>query len=266
MSPSRKEQRHERILASLGANPALRVNQLADELSVSTETIRRDLTELQQVGRISRTYGGAVSASNRFEPVLNERMGLHVAERRAIARHAALLYAREEALILGGGATMLHFARALREVAHRMTVITPSYPVAAELSQNPAIEVMALPGLFEPQEHIVYGPETLRAIARYAVPRAILGASGVNEAGISEALLNAGEIYSAIMQHADHSVILADQSKFDKRALVLLEGWSADMTLISDQPPRGALASSLKSCRTHVVISTPEQAAGPGAG
>lgn len=254
MPPSRKEQRHERILAALDANPTLRVNQLADELAVSTETIRRDLTELQQVGRINRTYGGAVSTTNRFEPVLNERMALHVAERRAIARQAAQLYARDEALMLGGGATMLHFARALRDVAHRMTVITPSYSIAAELSQNSAIEVMMLPGLFEPQEHIVYGRETLRAIARYAVPRAILGASGVSEAGISEALLSAGEIYSAIMQHADHSVILADQSKFDKRALVLLEGWGADMTLITDQMPRGPLEMSLRNSRTQIVV------------
>ena len=86
LTKSRKELRHDRILAAFGANPALRVNRLAEELDVSTETIRRDLAELDRIGRLSRTYGGAVSTGSRFEPALNERLGLHVAERQAIAR------------------------------------------------------------------------------------------------------------------------------------------------------------------------------------
>ena len=87
LSRSRKDIRHERILSALEANPALRVAQLAEDLSVSSETIRRDLAELDQLGRISRTYGGAVRSSH-FEPALNERMTIHVPERRAIAQAA----------------------------------------------------------------------------------------------------------------------------------------------------------------------------------
>ena len=63
---SRKELRHDRILSAFGANPSLRVNRLAEELGVSTETIRRDLAELDRVGRLSRTYGGAVSTGNNY--------------------------------------------------------------------------------------------------------------------------------------------------------------------------------------------------------
>lgn len=253
---SRKEVRQQQILSALEENPSIRVNQLADELTVSTETIRRDLTELQQIGRISRTYGGAVGTSNRFEPVLNERMTLYVAERRAIAREAVASCTQDDALLLGGGATMLHFARALRDVQHRLTVITPAYPIAVELAGNPLIDVMLLPGLLESQEHIVYGPETQRAIERYAVRTAIIGVSGINSEGISEALLGAGEVYSAILRSAEHTVVLVDHSKFGKRALVLLAEWSPRLTVVTDSPPPEPLATVMTRNGTTVLVAS----------
>ena len=129
---SRKEVRQHRILAALEANPALRVTQLADELAVSAETIRRDLDELVQLGQVNRTHGGAVR-NNRSEPALNERLAINVPERRAIARAAAERHAGAGALLLGGGATMTHFARELRltdrEASRRHAAIVDKAPL-----------------------------------------------------------------------------------------------------------------------------------------
>ena len=58
---SKKINRQNRILNQLEVNPRIRVNEMADDLGVSTETVRRDLVELDNAGRIQRTYGGAVS-------------------------------------------------------------------------------------------------------------------------------------------------------------------------------------------------------------
>lgn len=66
------------------------------------------------------------------------------------------------------------------------------------------------------------GSETIRAIERYRVPVAILGASGINPEGVSEAMLGPGDVYSVMLQAAERIFIPADHSKFDKRALVLL--------------------------------------------
>lgn len=160
---SRKSVRQDAILAALERNPALRVFQLAEELGVSTETVRRDLTELESTGRLSRTYGGAVKTTSRFEPALNERLSLKVAERRAIAVEAVSRYVADEALLLGGGATMIQFARALREVPRRITVVTPAYPIAVELAANPMIEIIMLPGRLcrKPHGNIDWGMRAL---------------------------------------------------------------------------------------------------------
>lgn len=251
---SRKELRRESILAALEVDPALRVNELAATMGVSTETIRRDLADLDELGRLSRTYGGAVSAARRFEPALNERMRLNVAERRAIAQLAAGHVAAEETLLLGGGATMLQFARALRRTGRRLTVITASYPVALELSGNPMIEIALLPGTLEAQERMVCGPATIRAVERFHAPVALIGASGLSEDGVSEAMLGVGEVYSAMLRSSGRSLVLADHGKFGKRALVLLTGWSERTTLITDRAPGGALLDAMRAAGAGLLV------------
>ncbi len=151
---------------------------------------------------------------------------------------------------------MIQFARALREVSRRITVVTPAYPIAVELAANPMIEVVMLPGMFEPQEHITVGPDTLRAMDRYKVRTAIIGASGLNAEGVSEALLRVGEVYGAMVQKSEQAVVLADSDKFDKRALVLLTDWNASTTLVTDAAPQGALRTALDRGGTKVIVAS----------
>ena len=61
----RQGPRQQRIIDALTSVPTLRLNELVETLGVSSETIRRDLRELDERGLISRTYGGAVRTSIR---------------------------------------------------------------------------------------------------------------------------------------------------------------------------------------------------------
>lgn len=249
---AKKVTRHERILAALDANPALRVTELAGLLSVSAETVRRDLSELDDAGRINRTYGGAVR-SQVFEPALTERLKLRIEERRLIAATAVTAVQDVESMFIGGGATTLHFARALRSSTRPMTVITSSFSIATELSSNPLIQVMALPGIVEAKEGMVQGPETLAAIRRYRPPLAVIGASGLDDSGVSEALLAAAQVYSEMIANADRALILADSSKYDRRALQGITPWSPRVQLICDIAPTGAMATAIEAAGASVI-------------
>lgn len=242
---SKKTKRHESILTALEENPTMRSAALAEKLGVSQETVRRDLSELEAGGKISRTYGGAVR--NRTpEPGLEERMVEFVAERQGIASLALDMIGDIDNLYIGGGATTLHFARALRATKRRITVITAAFSVASELAANPLIQVMALPGIVEPSEGLVHGPETVAAIANYQTGLAVVGASGVNADGPSDALLHAAEVYAAMIQNADETFVLADHSKFNRRLLRLTSGWSPTTTLVCDRMPDKALATAIR--------------------
>ena len=69
-----KKDRQDRILAELRVSTTIRISDLAQELGVSYETIRRDLEEMGQSGLINRTYGGAVARPFGLEPAWNDRL------------------------------------------------------------------------------------------------------------------------------------------------------------------------------------------------
>ena len=125
-SRPRKSTRQDRITAELRAAPSLRVNELAALLAVSTETVRRDLTEMGEAGLINRTYGGAIRPVA-FEPAVAVREGLMIAERERMAEVAAGLVEPNDILMIGGGATTLHLARRLAVVVDHVTVITHGF-------------------------------------------------------------------------------------------------------------------------------------------
>lgn len=241
----RKSERHERILQLLVTNPTIRATQLASELSVSTETMRRDLSELDDAGRINRTYGGAVR-SLRFEPQLSERLANFVEERQRIAQAALSEIGDLDTILIGGGASAQHFARALTAIKRPLTVITMSHTIAPELAVNSNITVMLLPGMYEPSEGILTGPETTNALQWLQVPLAILGASGIDSDGVSEAMLSAAHVYSAVSQHSNRQLVLADHSKFSRRALSLVARWKPGMRLYTDQTPPASIASAIE--------------------
>jgi len=259
---SKKPQRHSRILKVLEANPTIRVTELADALEVSPETVRRDLTELDETGRLKRTYGGAVR-TRAFEPALAERLQLHTEAREEIAQIAVEKIGDVRSLFIGGGATTLHFARALSQTDHRLTVLTPAFSIATELSTNPRIEVMSLPGIVEPKEGLVHGAETLKCIKQFRTPIAGMGASGVDQDGVSEALLNAAQVYSAMIEAADETLILADASKFGKRSLQQIIGWRRNVRLIAEILPPAPLLKNIRQGGAEVVIGqTPAEGDG----
>src|SRR4029079_5751114 len=123
-----KMDRQARIVAELRATPSLRVNELAGLLEVSTETVRRDLAELDQRGLINRTYGGAVRPVM-VAPALVEREKLMVAERERIAVAAAQLVETNDILMIGGGATTTIFARRLAAERDYLTAQPHPFPV-----------------------------------------------------------------------------------------------------------------------------------------
>ena len=141
-----KKDRQDRILTELRVSTTIRISDLAAELGVSYETIRRDLEEMGQSGLINRTYGGAVVRPFGFEPAWNERFNAMTEERERIAATAASLIEQREVLMIDAGSTTLHFARRLAAEAKNLTIVTNCFAVAMAFSTNPTITVLACPG------------------------------------------------------------------------------------------------------------------------
>ena len=110
------EERFALILEQLNEQRTVTVQQLCEALHTSESTIRRDLTELDRQGRLTKVHGGATLPDSRFladEPTMEAKETLAVAEKRSIAAAAAALIAAEDFVFIDAGTTTLELVRAL---------------------------------------------------------------------------------------------------------------------------------------------------------
>ncbi|MFG1426270.1 DeoR/GlpR family DNA-binding transcription regulator [Roseixanthobacter glucoisosaccharinicivorans] len=249
-----KKDRHARILAEMRTSSTLRVSELAAELDVSTETIRRDLYELGERGLINRTYGGAVRPLG-TEPSVAERHRMLVEEREAIAAATVKFLRPNEVVAIGAGATTTHVARRMAAECRDITVITHSFSVATVLAPNPTIAVLMCPGRYDGREGMIVGAETIEFLQSYNANWAILGATGITAEGFSDAEAAAASVYKAMMHRAVQTIAVADHSKFDQQALAIWGRWADVGRLITDVAPSGAIARALQRARVEVTVA-----------
>jgi DeoR/GlpR family transcriptional regulator of sugar metabolism len=251
--PAGKQNRQKQIVADLKLYPAIRVNELAERLGVSTETIRRDLADLDERGLINRTYGGAMRPVA-YEPGISERESLLIDERQKIAGLAAGQVEANDILMIGGGATTLHFARRVALLDLPITVITHSFSIAMALAASPLIRVLMLPGQYDGREGLIHGADTVEQLQKFRANKAYLGASGLTVEGPNDAAMGPGLIYGAMMRRSAHTFVLADHSKFDRPSLTVYGPWSETVTLVSDAGPEGELLEALGEAGVKVMI------------
>jgi DeoR/GlpR family transcriptional regulator of sugar metabolism len=240
-----KSIRQSRILAELGNTPSLRIADLASKLTVSTETIRRDLDALTRQGLLNRTYGGAIRPSG-SEPPVHERDALFVAERERIADHVLPLIQSAKVVIFSSGSTVVHVARRLAGQMKDLTVIAHSFGVAQVLASNPTIKVLMLPGEYNADEGSMVGAHTVAFLNNFHADFAILGASGVAADGPSDALLETGVVLTTMVARAAKTIVVADHSKFLLVYPARYAAWRQISNLVTDRRPEGTLLDGLK--------------------
>ena len=248
----KKKVRQAKIVTELQVFPQMKVQELADRLGVSQETIRRDLAELAKQGKISRTFGGAVGLSNTV-PGIDERKNLMIKERDLMSQIALALIEPNDLLMVGGGSTTMRLALAMSAIEFPVTVVTHSLPFATIASKNKYVSVELLPGNLNPDEGLTVGSNTLRAISKFSAHKAIVGASGVNEHGLY-ALLEPGEVYGAMIAAAERTYMFLDSTKFEATSLAQYGEWSPKMSLITDKRPNDRLRMALEKASVDILL------------
>ena len=139
-------ERHEAILERARAQGRVEVGALAEELGVTVETVRRDLTALERLGVVRRVHGGALPVERlTLEPALAARESHQSEQKLRIAERAVLEIPDGGSILLDSGTTTGAIARLLPR-DKRFTVVTNSVAVASRLADLPGIEFMMLGG------------------------------------------------------------------------------------------------------------------------
>ena len=240
------EERQEHIARIVEEHGRARVSDLSSRFGVSAVTIRKDLEKLELQGRLVRTHGGAVVASQGgAERAFDIRERLQRLEKDAIGREAAAMVVDGESIALDASTTALALARHLKARGGwlHLTVITNGLRIAEELAGHPGITV-AMPGGFLRWEALsLVGPLGEGLFDKVNIQTAYMGAAGFSiDAGLSDATDEEAQIKRLMVQGASRTVALVDHSKWERAAFATFCR-TADLSAVvtDDLAPAGML-------------------------
>lgn len=194
------------------------LGELAETVSVSESTIRRDLEQLEQSGDVRRTHGGVFwTGESSTIRAFEDRTGSTWSVKAAIGAAAAELVEEHDTILLDGGSTTYELARCL--VGRRLQVVTNSLPVAHLLSSSDSIDLVTIGGCVRGRTAVAIGPMAESMLRQINVRLAFLSVAGINERGYYNNNMMLVESEKAMLDAADRAYVVADHTKFGKVSL-----------------------------------------------
>jgi DeoR family fructose operon transcriptional repressor len=208
------EERQRVFLDRARAQGRVDVALLAAEFSVTTETVRRDLTVLERHGLLRRVHGGAIPVERLgFEPALATRDTLMTAEKGRIAKAALAEVPEDGAILLDAGSTTARLADEL-PTDRELTVVTHSVTIAMALSTRPNLTLMLVGGRLRGRTLAAVDSWALQALRETFVEVAFMATNGISvERGLTTPDTAEAMVKRAAIASARRTVLLADHTK-----------------------------------------------------
>lgn len=217
-------------------NGAVTTAHLTEHLSVSLETVRRDLLVLEKNGLLTRVHGGAV-AKNDMKPFLklNERNNENSSEKDELSQKAMEFINENDIIAVDSGSTAIAFAEALKNNFSKLTIVTHSYDVFELLHNCNDFSVILCGGNFMREENSFYGELTLNMLDSLHVCKSFIFISAISiKYGIFDYQNELYQIQKKLIDIADDVFILPDSSKFEKTGLLKISDIEKEYTYITD--------------------------------
>lgn len=249
-------ERHQQILSAARAEGRVDVAELARVLSVTPETVRRDLTALERHGLVRRVHGGAIPVERLgFEPAISDREGRLAGEKERIAKLALDQVPDGGSIILDAGTTTVRLAELL-PADRELTIVTHALPVAMVLATRPNITLHLLGGTMRGRTLAAVGDWTLRALEDIYADVAFLGTNGITVAqGLTTPDLAEANVKRALVRSARRTVVLADHTKVGRADFVRVAPIEAVDTLITDSGLDRELVDELIAAGVEVLTA-----------
>jgi DeoR family glycerol-3-phosphate regulon repressor len=211
MSLSRRQRD---ILDWLHEVDQLSTEQLAGRFNVSSQTIRRDINDLDEQGLVRRLHGGLSLPTNQQNQSFQQRSNVQIERKRRIAQAAVGLMQDDATVFLGYGTTVAEFARALAP-DRPLRVVTNNLDAVRALADKPAIETWVAGGKLRPADRDVMGSATLDFLRKFRAHFAICGVGAVSADGtLYEFQPEEAELTQILLTHSHRRLLLADSGKF----------------------------------------------------
>ncbi|HEV2833346.1 MAG TPA: DeoR/GlpR family DNA-binding transcription regulator [Hanamia sp.] len=231
-----KTERQAFIVHQVNLHNKVLLADLSEQIQVSNDTIRRDLQELSEAGKIIKVHGGALSPSfHNGHHSSKEVYGY--TQKKIIARKAVSLIKNGMFVLTGGGTTIIEMARALPQDL-QATFISGSIPALFEYANHPNIEVIAIGDKVSKNSKITVGSEAIFKIRELKVDLCFMGINAINlSTGVSDNDWDIVQVKKAMIDSAQRLVCLTISEKINSRQPIQICDIKKIDTLITELPP-----------------------------
>ncbi|EMF0719235.1 L-fucose operon activator [Citrobacter freundii] len=241
-----KTARQQAIVELLISHKSLTTEALSLQLNVCKETIRRDLSELQEQGKVLRSHGRArmIHRENQDSgDPFHIRLKSHYAHKADIAREALTWIEEGMVIALDASSTCWYLARQLPDID--IQVFTNSQPICQELAKRESIQLISSGGRLERKYGCYVNPSLISQLKPLDIDLFIFSCEGIDSNGAlwDSNTINA-EFKSTLLKRAAQSLLLIDKSKFNRSGEARI-GYLNDVThIVSDEAGLISVASS----------------------
>ncbi|MGX9856603.1 DeoR/GlpR family DNA-binding transcription regulator [Limimaricola variabilis] len=233
------------------------VEGLAEHFNVTLQTIRRDLTELAEAGRLDRVHGGAVLPSGTVNIGYEHRRTLNPGPKAAIAAACAAEIPDDASIFLNIGTSTEAVARAL--LRHRgLMVVTNNINVAHILAENAEAQVIVAGGALRRADGGLVGSLTTQTVQQFKFDLAVIGCSALDEEGdLLDFDIEEVGVNHELIRRSRRTVLVADRSKFSRSAPARIASLREIDVFYTDAPLPEPLARRCVEWNTRVVVARP---------
>lgn len=221
--------RRQTLLDLLRSQGGMSTKELAHRLGVSEATVRRDLAALARQGLLLREHGGALLPE--AEPPYTLKLERNRKVKGAIARKAQELVPDGATVVLDSGTTLLALARLL--AGRPIRALALDVPIAQALAQGET-EVLLPGGRVRNGFYSLVGPWTEELLERVRADLFFLGADAFGPEGVTNHTFEEAAVKRKAMAVSAQTVLLADRSKWGKRAPAFVAPLEALSLVITD--------------------------------
>ncbi len=251
--------RHTEIIDIARRDGNVTVEGLAAHFGVTLQTIRRDLSDLAEAGRLERVHGGAVLPSGTSNIGYEERRALNTDAKAAIAAACAAQIPDNISLFLNIGTSTEAVARSLDQ-HENLLVVTNNMNVANILAANEGCQVVVTGGRLRRSDGGLVGNLAAETIRQFKFDLAVIGCSALDEDGdLLDFDIEEVGVSQTILAQARRTFLVADKSKFTRHAPARIATLAEIDTFFTDAALSPGLAARCRDWETEVTLSAPRE-------
>lgn len=234
-------ERQNEILRLLKEQKKVSVSKLAKLFYVSEATVRRDLAEMNGMGLVERSHGGAILPENSEEISIFFRMEKNANEKEKVATKALPHFPPFKSVFIDSSSTTLALAE--RMDFNFKTVVTNNLQTAIQLSKKPNVTLIMLGGSVQYNTISATGSWTARQLDDFRFDLMICSCAAVLDGNTYERSLDQKEIKRAAFERSQKRVLLIDHTKFGAHGAYRVTELENYDLVVTDAPPPKELDS-----------------------